>query len=42
LLQQEIKAEKERMLDVPQLSRGWTLTQKEADCKFSKTLNQDR
>lgn len=39
---EEIKAEKERMLDLPQVSQGWKLSRNGADCKLSKMLNQDR
>ena len=38
----EIKAEKERMLEIPQVSQGWKLTRNGADCKLTKMLNQDQ
>ena len=41
MLMDEIKAEKERMLEIPQVSQGWKLTRNGADCKLTKMLNQD-
>ena len=42
MLIEEIKAEKERMLEIPQVSDGWSLNRSGSDCKLKKALKQDK